>query len=114
MNTSEPFPWLGSMSDDPWNFSNHKWIDTLVSGKTIKICELCHVMERDIACYLDSDYCTMTPQAIEWKERYEYFDLTRARDIGRQEGTLAAEYARRSFESSRSRWEQLDSKYGQK
>jgi len=65
------------------------------------------VKETDIGSYLESSYCYKTPQAIENCEREEYRLLTIARDCGRQEGT-------RFFESQRSRWEQLDAKYGAK
>jgi len=87
--------------------SNHKWINALVDGKTIAVCEHCNVKKMDVDSYLESHYCRKTPQAIEHSEREEYRWLTAARDSGTQEG-------RRFFESQRSKWEQLDNKYGQK
>lgn len=87
--------------------SDHKWINALINGKTISVCEQCNVKEKDVGSYLESPYCEKTPQAIEHREREEYRHLTNARDCGRQEGV-------RIFESRRSRWEQLDAKYGQK
>lgn len=87
--------------------SDHKWINASVDGKLITVCEHCNVKETDVGSYLESPYCEKTSQAIEHREREEYRWLTSARDCGRQEGE-------RFFESQRSRWKQLDSKYKEK